>query len=56
MDINKLLEFTINKKASDLHFLPGVPPMIRVNGILSPIAGIESLTKDQVKEFGFLLW
>ncbi len=55
MDINQLLEFTINKKASDLHLLPGVSPMIRVNGILSPVTGIESLTKDQVKDLVFAL-
>jgi twitching motility protein PilT len=55
MDINQLLEFTINKKASDLHLLPGVPPMIRVNGLLSPVTGIEALTVDQVKELVFAL-
>jgi len=55
MDINQLLEFTINKKASDLHLLPDIPPIIRVNGILSPITGVGSLTKDQVKDLVFAL-
>jgi len=46
MEIKELLEYTINKKASDLHLLPGVPPMIRVNGLLFPITGKEVLTPE----------
>ncbi len=55
MDINQLLEFTINKKASDLHLLSGAPPMIRVNGSLSPVTGIEPLNAEQVRDLVFAL-
>ncbi|MFH1561455.1 MAG: PilT/PilU family type 4a pilus ATPase, partial [Patescibacteria group bacterium] len=34
-NIQQLLELTARNKASDLHILPGVPPMMRVNGELS---------------------
>lgn len=47
MEIQELLEITINRKASDLHLLVGVPPMLRVNGVLSPIPGKEVLTKEE---------
>lgn len=50
MEISELLEYTINKKASDLHLLPGVPPMVRVNGALEPITGKEVLTSQQVSQ------
>ncbi len=46
MGIKELLEYTISKKASDLHLLFGVPPMIRVNGILFPVTGEEILTPE----------
>jgi len=34
MDIRKLLEYTVNLKASDLHISVGIPPVIRLNGRL----------------------
>jgi len=49
MEINELLEFTVNKKASDLHLVAGIPPMIRVNGVLSPILGKEALTPQETE-------
>ena len=50
MEIKELLEYTINKKASDLHLLSGVPPMIRVNGFLFPVTGKETLTPEAVSQ------
>ncbi|MBU1127397.1 type IV pilus twitching motility protein PilT [Patescibacteria group bacterium] len=50
MEIKKLLEIACNKKASDLHLLPEVSPMIRINGELLPVVGGEPLTKEQVHE------
>ena len=32
MDINELLTFSVQNKASDLHLSAGLPPMIRVDG------------------------
>jgi len=48
MEIKELLEYTVNKKASDLHLLVGVPPMIRVNGVLNPVTGKEVLTPEEI--------
>lgn len=48
MTIEELLEFTINKKASDLHLLVGVPPVIRVNGILQSIPGKGNLVPEDL--------
>lgn len=47
MEIKKLLEITINKGASDLHLIAGVPPILRINGVLTPIAGEDVLTKEE---------
>lgn len=55
MEIRKLLEITINKGASDLHLLAKSPPILRINGILSPIAGHEVLSDEEVKELVFSL-
>ncbi len=35
--LTELLELTIKEKASDLHLTVGIPPTIRVNGVLQPI-------------------
>ncbi len=55
MEIKELLEYTINKKASDLHLISGVPPMVRVNGLLSPITGQEVLTSQETEKLVFSL-
>jgi len=55
MEIKELLEYTINKKASDLHLISGVPPMIRVSGILSPITGKEVLIPQEAEKLVFAL-
>src|SRR4030043_1515690 len=55
MEIKELLEYTINKKASDLHLISGVPPMVRVGGLLSPITGKEILTPQATETLVFAL-
>jgi twitching motility protein PilT len=55
MEISELLEFTVNKKASDLHLVVGMPPMIRVNGVLTPIPGKEILTPQEAERLVFAL-
>ena len=55
MEIKELLEYTINKKASDLHLISGVPPMIRVNGLLSPVTGKEILNPQEAEDLIFTL-
>lgn len=46
----KLLEDTIQQKASDLHITVGVPPMMRIDGTLRPI-GAEKLTPKDTEEY-----
>ncbi len=48
--LNELLLKTIELKASDLHLSVGLPPMVRVNGELTPI-GSEILNENMTKEF-----
>lgn len=50
MNIKELLELTIKNRASDLHLLAGVPPTLRINGELAPIANAAPLTAEAVKE------
>ena len=34
-----IMKFAVEKGASDIHITVGRPPMLRVNGVLNPIAG-----------------
>ena len=49
MDINELLQLSINSKASDLHLLPDLPPLMRIHGELAPINDHPPLSPDDVK-------
>lgn len=53
MKIEDLLEVTVREKASDLHLVAGLPPVLRINGVLMPIPESGPLTKEQVKELIF---
>ena len=55
MKIEELLEITLNRKAFDLHLIPGVLPTIRVNGDLVPITGKEVLTSEITQQLIFSL-
>lgn len=48
MDIKELLQLTIDRKASDLHLIVGVPPTLRVEGVLFPIPNEAVITKETV--------
>ncbi len=50
MDIKQLLQLTVDKKASDLHILVGLPPSIRVDGELKAVPETEVLTADKARE------
>lgn len=49
MDLSKLLQLTIDKKASDLHLLPGYYPTIRVNGELFQLTTLEIITPENIE-------
>lgn len=53
MEIKKLLEIAVNKGASDLHLISKAPPILRIHGTLTPIAGLEPLPKEQVEKLVF---
>lgn len=53
MDIKQLLEATIKRNASDLHFLVGYPPMIRLDGALISIPGEKALDSEAVENLVF---
>lgn len=49
MDLSKLLQLTIDKKASDLHLVPGYFPTIRVNGELFQLTTLEIITPENTE-------
>lgn len=53
--IEILLEEVIKKKASDLHLQVGLPPMLRVDGALTPVSGGEVLSEEAVEALIFAI-
>jgi twitching motility protein PilT len=53
--IEILLEEVIKKKASDLHLQVGLPPIIRVDGTLMPVAGADVLSDEAVEALIFAI-
>jgi len=53
--IEEFLEIAINQKASDLHLIAGSPPILRINGVLTSIAGEKVLGEEEVKDLVFAL-
>ena len=50
MDIKQLLQLTIDQKASDLHIMTGVPPTLRIDGVLKPVTNTPVLTPDVISQ------
>lgn len=53
--IEVLLDEVVKKKASDLHIQVGLPPMLRVDGSLTPVAGSEPLDEEAVEALVFAI-
>ena len=53
LKIEILLEEVVRKRASDLHLQVGLPPMLRVDGSLTPIVGIDPLDEQMVETLIF---
>jgi twitching motility protein PilT len=51
MGIKELLQLTIDKNASDLHIVAGLPPTLRVDGQLYPIPNEGILTPEAIGGF-----
>lgn len=45
-ELNQLLDLTIRSNASDLHILPGIPPIIRVDGVLRSISNFPPISAE----------
>ena len=48
MEIQQLLQLTVDRGASDLHLVAGIPPAIRLDGILVRIPGEAPLAREGV--------
>ncbi len=53
--IEILLEEVVKRKASDLHLQVGLPPMLRVDGVLIPINAAEILSDEAVETLIFAI-
>lgn len=53
--IEILLEEVVRRRASDLHLQVGLPPMIRVDGDLVPVAGFNALDEQAVETLIFAI-
>ena len=51
IDVEKLLEITVERKASDLHIKIGRPPGLRVDGELIPLDSFPPLTRRDIEQF-----
>lgn len=53
MHIDDLFREAVKKKASDLHLVAGQKPILRINGILKPIAESKVLVPSTIQELAF---
>ena len=51
--IELLLEECVRRNASDLHIQYGLPPILRIDGSLVPIAGLPALNATTLQEIIF---
>lgn len=51
--IETLLEECVKRNASDLHIQYGLPPILRVDGALTPIAGTPVLNEEMIRNLVF---
>lgn len=49
MNIQQLLQLTIERKASDLHLIAKYRPILRINGELTPVPGFPVLSKEDLE-------
>ncbi len=53
LKIEILLEEVVRKRASDLHLQTTLPPMLRIDGSLAPVAGCENLDEPTIERLIF---
>ena len=55
MDIQELLNLTVKNKASDLHLIVGIPPTIRIDGVLNYLTNYPVVTREMIEPMIFSL-
>ncbi len=53
--LNRILEIAIKEQASDVHFSPGHPPILRIFGSLFPLVKEKIITPEDSKNLAFLM-
>ena len=53
LKIETLLEECVRRNASDLHLQYGLPPILRIDGALTPVAGSKQLSEENVRQLIF---
>jgi twitching motility protein PilT len=51
MEIKQLLQLAIDRVASDLHIISGIPPHVRIEGQLAPVPDEAIITPETVSKF-----
>jgi twitching motility protein PilT len=51
MEIKDLLQLTVDRVASDLHIIAGIPPFVRIEGALSPLPSQTPVTNEVVDKY-----
>jgi twitching motility protein PilT len=55
MDIQELLNLTIKNNASDLHLLAGIPPVVRIDGVLRYLSNYSAISHEILEQMVFSL-
>jgi twitching motility protein PilT len=55
IDLNSILNIAVKGRASDVHLKAGVPPILRINGLLVPVKNHDRLAPDEVSQTALLL-
>ncbi|MBI4059297.1 type IV pilus twitching motility protein PilT [Candidatus Microgenomates bacterium] len=50
MEIKQLLQLTVDRNASDLHLIVGLPPTLRVEGVLYPVQNESPITAEEIEK------
>jgi len=53
MDINRLLKIALQRGASDLHIKVGNPPVLRIDGVLTPMVEEKRVTQEDAVSIAF---
>lgn len=49
MEIQQLLQLVVDRKASDLHLVVGIPPVLRIDGILFRVPNEQAISKEEAE-------